>query len=159
MMRLARPSLSKLCFRRSDKSMNLAHNSLKLVALWCILAAYVAPYFIIPHTIHPLLGWILYFLGSFTFCSIAINVFLLPMLPVLVPWLGILGVLMVMAFPWYPDGIVRAMSVFLYAFCCAPFLWVSLVRIVAGLQLSLQREAFLPRFAECYPHSWFNKLF
>ncbi|WJX61134.1 Putative glucuronosyltransferase pgsip8 [Trifolium repens] len=23
------------------------------------------------------------------------------------------------------------------------------------LQLSLQREAFLPRFAECYPHSWF----
>jgi hypothetical protein len=36
---------------------------------------------------------------------------------------------------------------------------MSLVRIVAGLQLSLQREAFLPRFAECYPHSWFNKLF
>ncbi|XP_061365663.1 putative glucuronosyltransferase PGSIP8 [Gastrolobium bilobum] len=158
MTRLARPSLSKLCYRRSDKSINLVHNSLKLVALWCILAAYTTPFFIIPHTVHPLLGWIMYLLGTFALCSIAINVFLLPMLPVLVPLLGIFGVLMVMAFPWYPDGVVRALSVFVYAFCSAPFLWASMVRIVAGLQLSLEKEAFLPRLGECLPHSWFNKL-
>lgn len=159
MTRLARPSLSKLCYKRSDKSINMVHNSLKLVALWCILAAYTTPFFIVPHTVHPLLGWIMYLLGSFALCSIAINVFLLPMLPVLALWVGIVGVLMVMAFPWYPNGIVRALSVFGYAFCSAPFLWVSMVKIVAGLHLSLEREAFLPRFGESSPHSWFNKLY
>ncbi|KAG4973016.1 hypothetical protein AAZX31_11G032300 [Glycine max] len=160
MTRLARPSFSKLCYRRSDKSITLVHNSLKLVALWCILAAYVTPFFIIPHTVHPLLGWILYLLATFALCSIAINIFMLPMLPVLVPWLGIVGVLMVMAFPWYPDGVVRALFVFAYAFCSAPFLWASMVRIVQGLQLSLEREAFLPaRLGESSPNSWFNKLY
>jgi len=160
MTRLARPSFSKLCYRRSDKSINLVHNSLKIVALWCILAAYVTPFFIIPHTVHPLLGWILYLLGTFALCSIAINVFLLPMLPVLVPWLGIVGALMVMAFPWYPDGVVRALTVFVYAFCSAPFLWTSTVRVVASLQLSLEREAFLPaRLVESSSNSWFNKLY
>lgn len=161
MTRLARPSFSKLCYRRSDKSINLVHNSLKIVALWCILAAYVTPFFIIPHTVHPLLGWILYLLGAFALCSIAINVFLLPMLPVLVPWLGIVGALTVMSFPWYPDGVVRALSVFVYAFCSAPFVWASMVRIVAFLcQLSLEREAFLPaRLVESSSNSWFNKLY
>uniref|UniRef100_K7K504 Glycogenin glucosyltransferase n=1 Tax=Glycine max TaxID=3847 RepID=K7K504_SOYBN len=160
MTRLARPSFSKLCYRRSDKSINLVHNSLKLVALWCILAAYVTPFFTIPHTVHPLLGWILYLLGTFALCSIAINVFMLPMLPVLVPWLGIIGALMVMAFPWYPDGVVRALFVFAYAFCSAPFLWASMLRIVQSLQLSLEREAFLPaRLGESSPNSWFNKLY
>ncbi|XP_020217807.1 putative glucuronosyltransferase PGSIP7 [Cajanus cajan] len=160
MTRLARPSFSKLCYRRSDKSMNLVHNSLKVIALWCILAAYATPFFIIPHTVHPLLGWILYLLGAFALCSIVINVFLLPILPVLVPWLGIVGALMVMAFPWYPDGVVRALCVFGYAFCSAPFLWASMVRIVAGLQLSLEREAFFStRLGESSPNSWFNKLY
>lgn len=159
MTRLARPSLSKLCHKRSDKSINLVHSSLKLVALWCILAAYATPFLIIPRTVHPLLGWILYLLGAFVLSSVAIDVFLLPMLPVLIPWLGIVGALLVMAFPWYPDGIVRALSVFGYAFCFAPFLWLSMVRIVAGLQLSLDREFFLPRLGESSSHSWFNKLY
>ncbi|KAL9285087.1 hypothetical protein ACSQ67_024526 [Phaseolus vulgaris] len=160
MTRLARPSFSKLCYRRSDKSINLVHNGLKIVALWCILAAYVTPFFIIPHTVHPLLGWFLYLLGAFALCSIAINVFLLPTLPVLVPWFGIVGTLMVMAFPWYPDGVVRALIVFVYAFCSAPFLWASMVRTVASLQSSLEREAFLPaRLVESSPNSWFNKLY
>lgn len=160
MTRLARPSFSKLCYRRSDKSITLVHNSLKLVALWCILAAYVTPFFTIPHTVHPLLGWILYLLATFALCSIAINIFMLPMLPVLVPWLGIIGALMVMAFPWYPDGVVRALFVFAYAFCSAPFLWASMLRIVQSLQLSLEREAFLPaRLGESSPNSWFNKLY
>ncbi|RDY08129.1 putative glucuronosyltransferase PGSIP7 [Mucuna pruriens] len=159
MTRFARPSLSKLCYRRSDKSINLVHNILKLVALWSILMAYTTPFFIIPHTIHPLLGWPLYLLGVFALCSIAINAFLLPMLPVLMPWLGIIGVLMVMAFPWYSDGVVRALCVFGYAFCAAPFVWASMTRIMAGLNQSLEREAFLPRLGESSPPSWFNKLY
>ncbi|KAF7828417.1 putative glucuronosyltransferase PGSIP8 [Senna tora] len=161
MTRLARPSLSKLCYRRSDnKSINLMQNSLKLVAFWCIFAAYVTPFFTIPHTVHPLLGWALYLLGSFSLCSIAINAFVLPMIPVLVPWLGTVGVLLVMAFPWYPDGVVRALCVFAYAFCCAPLLWVSIVRIMGALQQTLEREAFLPRLGESSPPSGgFNKLY
>jgi len=159
MTRFARPSLSKLCYRRSDKSINLVQNILKLVALWSILAAYTTPFFIIPHTVHPLLGWPLYLLGVFALCSVAINAFLLPMLPVLMPWLGIVGALMVMAFPWYSDGVVRALCVFGYAFCAAPFVWASTIRIVAGLQQSLEREAFLPRIGESSPPSWFNKLY
>ncbi|KAJ7952501.1 Nucleotide-diphospho-sugar transferases superfamily protein [Quillaja saponaria] len=159
MARLARPNLSKLCYRRSDKSITILQNSLKLVALWCIFAAYILPVFIIPHTIHPLLGWTLYLLGAFAFSSIAINAFLLPMLPVLVPWLGIFGVLLVMAFPWYPDGVIRALTVFGYAFCSAPILWVSIAKIMTGLQLSLEREAFLPRLVESLPPSVFNKLY
>ncbi|KAI4327121.1 hypothetical protein L6164_019621 [Bauhinia variegata] len=157
--RLARPSLSKLCYRRNDKSIIFVQSSLKVVAIWCIIAAYIAPILVIPHTIHPLVGWTLYLLGSFALSSIAIHIFLLPMLPVLVPWLGIIGALMVMACPLYPDGVVRALCVFAYAFCSAPFLWVAIVKIMAGLQLSLEREAFLPRLGESTPPSGFNKLY
>ncbi|KAL5064302.1 hypothetical protein RYX36_026039 [Vicia faba] len=159
MTRLARPSLSKLCYRRSYKSITLVQNILKLVALWSILAAYITPFFIIPPTIHPMLGWPLYFLGSLALCLVAINAFLLPMLPVLMPWFGIIGVLIVMAFPWYSDGVVRALCVFGYAFCAAPVLWKSITRIMAGLQVSLEREGFMPRLGESSPPSWFNKLY
>jgi hypothetical protein len=159
MTRLAKPSLSKLCYRRSDKSITLVQNILKLVALWSILAAYITPFFIIPPTIHPMLGWPLYFLGALALCLVAVNAFLLPMLSVLMPWFGIIGVLIVMAFPWYSDGVVRALCVFGYAFCAAPFLWTSITRIMAGLQVSLEREGFMPRLGESSPPSWFNKLY
>ncbi|CAL0312318.1 unnamed protein product [Lupinus luteus] len=159
MTRLARPSLSKLCYRRSDKSIGMMQNSLKLLALWSILAAYLTPFFIIPQTIHPILGWLLYLFGTFALCSIAINAFLLPMLPVLVPWFGIAGALMVMAFPWYSDGVVRALFVFGYAFCAAPILWAATVRIMTGLQVSLEREGYMPRLGESSPPSWLNKLY
>lgn len=161
MTRLAKPSLSKLCYRGVPDSKSLdstVQNSLKLVALWCIPASYIAPFFIIPHTVHPLLGWTIYLLGVFSLCSLVTNAFVLPTLQVLVPWLGTTGPLMVMAFPWYPDGVVRGLCVFGYAFCCAPFVWESMRKVMDGLQLSLEREAFLARLAESSPPSGFNKL-
>ncbi len=139
----ARPSVSKLCYRQAEKSMSLAQMGFKCIALWSILSAYILPFFFIPRTIHPLLGWTLYLLGSSALTSLVTTIFVLPMLPVLVPWLGIFGVLMVMAYPWYPDGVYRALAVFGYAFCCAPFLWVSLTKVMALLQVSLERQAFL----------------
>lgn len=158
--RLARPSMSKLCYRRLDRSVSVYHASLKFTAIFCILLAYVVPFFLIPHTVHPVVGWSLYLLGSFALCSIAINAFLLPMMPVLTPCVGVFGVLCVMAFPWYQDGIVRAMSIFGYAFCIAPVLWLSFTRILACLNVSLEREAFLPsRLAESPPPPGFNKLY
>lgn len=160
--RIARPNFSKLCYRRTDncKSVMAYHAGLKFLAMTCILGAYVIPFFIIPHTIHPLVGWTLYLLGSFALCSIAINAFLLPTLAVATPCLGILGVLLVMACPWYKDGVVRALSVFAYAFCASPLLVLSYNRVVAGLQVSLEREAFLPsRLGESTPPPGFNKLY
>jgi hypothetical protein len=157
--RLARPSISKLCYRRVDKNTIMVQTSLKVLAMWLIFAAYVVPFFIIPRTIHPVTGWALYLLGSFTLCSIAINAFLLPMLPVLGPWIGIFGSLLVMGYPWYSGGVLRAMSVFGYAFCAAPFVWVSLVKVMNSLQVTLEREIFFPRLGESSPPSGFNKLY
>lgn len=159
MSRLARPNLSKLCYRREGKSIFLIQTGFKLIAIWSMLAAYVVPFFLIPHTIHPVVGWGLYLLGSFSLSTIAINAFHLPMLPVLTLWLGILGTLLVMAYPWYHDGVVRALSVFAYAFCYSPLLCVSYAKIMSALQVSLDREVFLPRLGENGGSLGFNKLY
>lgn len=146
--RLSRANMSKLWYRRVDKSNALIQMALRVVAVWSIIAAYLVPFVLIPCTIHPLLGWTLYLLASFALSSVSINAFLLPPLPVLVPWVGILGALLVMAFPFYPDGIVRAISVFGYAFLFAPFLWASIVRVRTCLRSSFEKEVFFPRLGE-----------
>ncbi|KAH7549617.1 hypothetical protein ACOSP7_025518 [Xanthoceras sorbifolium] len=157
--RLARPNIPKLCYRRGEKSVSLIQTGLKLIAIWSILAAYIVPFFLVPRTLHTVLGWSLYLLGSFALSSIAVNSFLLPMLPVVAPWLLILGTLLVMACPWYSNGVVRALSVFGYAFCSAPILWISFARIVSSLQVSIEREAFFPRLGESPSPPGFNKLY
>ncbi|KAJ8504859.1 hypothetical protein OPV22_005745 [Ensete ventricosum] len=158
--RLARPSLSKLCYnRRPEKIIAILHNTLKVAALWSIFAAYTVPFFLIPRTVHPLLGWPIYVLGVASLSSIVINVFLLPPLPVLTVLLGILGSLFVMAFPWYSDGVIRALVVFAYAFSCAPIAWASLMKVTGSLQNLLEREAFFPRLGESPQLSEFNKLY
>ncbi|RWW11932.1 hypothetical protein BHE74_00055646 [Ensete ventricosum] len=158
--RMARPSLSKLCYnRRPEKSIMILHAMLKVAAMWSILAAYTVPFFLIPRTVHPLLGWSLYMLGVASLSSIVINIFLLPPLPVLTVLLGILGSLLVMAFPWYSDGVIRALAVFAYAFCCAPMAWASLMKVSSSLQNLLEREAFFPRLGESTQMPEFNKLY
>ncbi|CAA2939096.1 putative glucuronosyltransferase PGSIP8 isoform X2 [Olea europaea var. sylvestris] len=157
--RLARPNLSKLCYRREEKSIFFIQTGFKLIAIWSILAAYIAPFFLVPHTVHPLIGWGLYLLGALSISCIAVNAFLLPILPVLTPWLGIFGALLVMACPWYSNGVVRALATFAYAFCCSPVLWMALVKIMSCLQVSLERESFLPRLGENSSPSGFNKLY
>ncbi|KAG0447449.1 hypothetical protein HPP92_028332 [Vanilla planifolia] len=84
-------------------------------------------------------------LGAAALASVAINSFLLPPLLLLTPWFGILGALGVMAYPWYSDGLVRALVVFGYAFCCAPVLWAQLTKAMGSLQTLIEREAFFPR--------------
>lgn len=157
--RLARPNMTKLCYRRSDKNLSVIQTTFKVVALLLILSAYIIPFFIIPQTIHPLIGWSLYLTGSFALSTIPINAFLLPMLPVITPLIGIFGTLLVMAFPSYPDGVVRALSVFGYAFCCAPFLWVSFVKITSHLQVMIDKEVLFPRLGESGVTSCLSKLY
>ncbi|XP_010540829.1 PREDICTED: putative glucuronosyltransferase PGSIP8 [Tarenaya hassleriana] len=157
--RLARPTITKLCYRRSERNHSAIQNALKLTAIISIVAAYVLPFFTIPQTIHPLMGWSLYLIGSLSLSSIAINALLLPTLSVLTPWLCITGSLLVMAFPLYQDGVVRALAVFGYAFCSAPFVWVSLVRVMSHLQLLIEKEALFPRLGESGMNSGFSKLY
>lgn len=147
--RLARPSLSKLCYnRRPEKNTSFLLSMLRIATLWSMLAAYTIPFFLIPRTIHPLLGWPLYLLGSAALNSIVINVFLLPISAVLTTWLGLVGALFVMASPYYSDGLVRAMVVFMYAFCYTPVAWASLVKIMGSLQVLVEREAYFPRLGD-----------
>ncbi|XP_030502196.2 putative glucuronosyltransferase PGSIP7 [Cannabis sativa] len=148
--RVSRGNMSKLWYRgvRVDKTNPFIQMGLKLLAVWSIIAAYAVPFFLIPCTIHPLIGWTLYLLASFALSSVSINAFLLPTLPILTPWLAIFGALFVMAFPWYPDGIVRAISVFGYAFLCAPFLWASVVRVRICLTNSFEKDLFFTRLGE-----------
>ncbi|KAJ9549966.1 hypothetical protein OSB04_022509 [Centaurea solstitialis] len=139
----------KLChWGAADHRINVAiiqTSCLKAIAIFSILVSYTLPCLLIPHTIHPILGWALYLLGSFALSCVAISVFVLPMVAVLTPWLGIIGALLVMAYPWYDDGVVRALSIFGYAFCFSPLLWISMGKIGSSLRISLEREAlFLP---------------
>ncbi|PKA61088.1 Putative glucuronosyltransferase PGSIP7 [Apostasia shenzhenica] len=155
--RLARPNLSKLCYnRRSEKSVNFLHSMLKVAAMWSMIAAYAIPFFLVPRTVHPLLGWPLYLLGVTALASIAINSFLLSPLPVLTPLLAFLGALLVMAYPWYSDGVVRVLALFGYSFCCAPVIWIQLMKVMGNLQMLVEREGFFPRIAQM---SVFNKLY
>ncbi|XP_048558807.1 putative glucuronosyltransferase PGSIP8 [Triticum urartu] len=156
--RLARPSLSKLCYnRRMEKSTMFLLTTLRVVAAWSILAAYTIPFFLVPRTVHPLLGWPLYLLGSFSLSLIVINFFLLHPLAVLTTWFGIIGTLFVMACPWYMNGVVRALAVFAYAFFCAPVVWASLVKIMSSLQVLIERDAF--RLGEPNQTAEFTKLY
>ncbi|GKB90876.1 hypothetical protein Tco_0963148 [Tanacetum coccineum] len=158
--RLARPSLTKLCYRGAEKTTTTIQTILKAIAIFSIFVSYTLPFLLVPHTIHPILGWTLYLLGSFALSSIATNAFLLSMLPVLTLWVGIVGALIVMAYPWYNDGVVRALSIFAYAFFVAPILWISMAKIGSSLHISLEREVFLPsRITELTQPISFNKLY
>jgi hypothetical protein len=158
--RLARPGITKLCYnRRPEKQSALVQWLIKLAAIAAMVAAYSIPFFVVPRTVHPIMGWSVYLFGALALSVLVINVFLLPPLDVLTTWLAIVGMLIVMAFPWYHDGVVRALAVFGYAFCSAPILWASMVRMMDSLQTMLERDSFFPRIGEPAQETEFSKLY
>nr|CAB3500185.1 unnamed protein product [Digitaria exilis] len=158
--RLAKPGMTKLCYnRRPEKQSALVQWLIKLAAIVAMVAAYSIPFFVIPRTVHPVMGWSMYLFGALALSVLVVNVFLLPPLDVLTPWLAIVGMLFVMAFPWYHDGVVRVLAIFAYAFCSAPFLWASLVRTTDSLQTMLERDPFFPRLGEPTQETEFSKLY
>ncbi|KAE8796755.1 Glycogenin-1 [Hordeum vulgare] len=158
--RLARPQMTKLCYnRRPEKQGALVQWLIKLAGFVAMMAAYTIPFFVIPCTIHPIMGWSMYLFGVLAFSMVVINAFLLPPLAVLTAWLGIVGMLFVMAFPWYHDGIARILVVVAYAFCSAPFLWASMVRVMDSLQTMLERDPHFPRLGDPAPETEFSKLY
>lgn len=158
--RLARPQMTKLCYnRRPEKHGAVVQGLIKLACSAAMVAAYAIPFFVIPCTVYPIMGWSLYLFGVLAFSSVVINVFLLPPLAVLTAWLGMVGMLFVMAFPWYHDGITRILVVVAYAFCSAPFLWASIVRMRDSVQTMLERDPFFPRLGEPAQETEFSKLY
>ena len=157
--RLTRPS-AKLCYSlRTEKNITFLHWALKIVTTWSILGAYVLPFFLVPHTVHPLLGWFLYLLGSAALCSVVVNSLFLPPLAVYTPWLGFIGALGVMAFPWYSDGVVRALTLFAYTFCAAPFLWAAVGKVTSSLQALVEKDGCFARSGESPQLPQFSKLY
>lgn len=152
-------SISKHFYLRTGKRIILFQTVLKLIATLSILSAYVIPYFVIPHTIHPIMGWSLYLLGVLALSCVIVNALSLPLLPVLTPWLAIIGALSVMACTLYPDGVIRASAVFGYAFCSSPVVWLSLVKIMSSVQDLFDKEVFLPKLSDITPPTGFNKLY
>ncbi|KAJ4784610.1 Nucleotide-diphospho-sugar transferases superfamily protein [Rhynchospora pubera] len=158
--KLVKPACSKLCYnRRPEKWSAFMQGMLKVLVLWSMLATYTVPFFLIPRTVHPLMGWPLYLLGTLSLAIVVASFFVLPSLAVLTTWIGLAGSLFVMAYPWYSNGIVRALTLFGYAFCAAPFVWASMVKIMDSLQTHLEREPFFPRLGEVAQGTEFSKLY
>ncbi|GJN20084.1 hypothetical protein PR202_gb07412 [Eleusine coracana subsp. coracana] len=129
--RLARPGMTKLCYnRRPEKQNALVQWLIKLTAMVALVAAYTIPFFVIPRTVHPIMGWSIYMFGALALSVLVINAFLLPPLAVLTPWIGIGGALFVMAFPWYH-----------------------------GTMTMLERDPFFPRLGEPSQETEFSKLY
>ncbi|KAG6507071.1 hypothetical protein ZIOFF_032411 [Zingiber officinale] len=156
--RLARPSLLKLCYsRRSERTVPFLHALVRAAAAWSVLTAYVLPFLLVPRTAHPVAGWALYALGAASLCSVVVAVFLLPALALMTPLAGALGSLLVMASPWYADGVQRALALFAYACCCAPAVWAAAASTAKSLNGSLERESFSPsRTGESIPMTQSN---
>ncbi|EFJ14850.1 hypothetical protein SELMODRAFT_180548 [Selaginella moellendorffii] len=114
----------------------------KLSPVVAIVMCFVLPFFVIPTTVHPVMGWSVLLLGSLSYLVITANVFQLPVFPTMTPWVGIAGVLVVMALPVYVNGIVRSLAIGTYAFLAAPFLWWAL-RVVASREVGFAREALM----------------
>lgn len=70
-----------------------------------------------------------------------IKAYPIPVLAAFTLWMGILGVLLVMACPLYPDGVVRAMSVFIYAVVAIPIAWSAIIRVARSLDYTIDRES------------------
>lgn len=97
--------------------------AMKSLAFAGIVGAFLLPAMLVPRTVHPLMGWSLELLGSFSLLLVSMMMGNLPVYPVLTPWLGVFGALLVMAAPMYSNGIVRVLAIGVYAFLASPCLW------------------------------------
>ncbi|KAH7440147.1 hypothetical protein KP509_04G093700 [Ceratopteris richardii] len=122
----------KMCGGRGS----CADGTLPLVCLMrfvALIVSFILPAMLIPRTVHPLMGWPLELLGSMSLLFVIISMSNLPVLPVLTPWFGIVGALLVMALPVYRNGILRALAIGSYAFAVSPFLWWAFKEILRSM--------------------------
>ena len=109
----------------------------KALGLSCLLGGYL----LLPKTIHPLWGWGIYMLGSLSLVYSTIKEYPIPVLATFTLWVGIFGVLLVMVYPQYLNGVVRAISVFIYAVVETPLAFPAIIKVMRSLDSSLDRES------------------
>lgn len=116
---------------------------MKSTVLIVILGSYLIPFFIIPTTVHPFMGWGTFLLGSSCFLIVTINIFQLRPLAVLTPWLAVVGMLIVMVWPYHTSGITRTLVVTAYACLATPLLWWSGKEVTVLVDQSAEREPLM----------------
>lgn len=109
--------------------------ALKLVVLASVAVSFLIPAFMIPTTVHPFMGWGVFLLGSLSLLTVVINLFQLPVLPVLTPWIGGIGALLVLASPYYKNGIMRVVGISVYTSLATPFLWWAIQKLSAAVNV------------------------
>ena len=95
----------------------------------CMVISFMFPMWVIPTTSHPMAAWAVFLLGSFSMLVTMTILLHLEFRPVLTPWILTSISLLVMAFPFYSNGIVRMLSIFSYGAFSTPFFWWSLKTI------------------------------
>ncbi|KAJ7564077.1 hypothetical protein O6H91_02G000200 [Diphasiastrum complanatum] len=138
--------LLKSCLGRgpcSEKVSFLYLLSMKTMPVLALAGSFLFPFLLVPTTVHPLMGWSIFLLGSLSLLATAINVFQLPALAGMTPWLVICGALVAMGSPIYSNGITRVVSVAVYAFLTAPFLWWALTEVTRSMEVVTYREPLM----------------
>ncbi|CAM6094387.1 unnamed protein product [Calypogeia fissa] len=140
-------SATKSCLGRgpcSTETGSMFHPLLlKAFALIAFATCFLLPFFIVPTTVHPLMGWGLWLLGALSLLIVLINIFQLPVTPVVTVWFGFLGALLVLANPYYMNGVVRALAIGFYAFFMSPVLWWTIKEVNAAIDISSVREPLM----------------
>ncbi|CAK9210031.1 unnamed protein product [Sphagnum jensenii] len=117
--------------------------AVKLLVLIAVAGSFLLPFLIIPTTVHPFMGWGVLLLGSASLLTVVINVFQLPVFPVMTPWLLGFGALLVLGSPFYSNGIVRALSIAGYTAFATPILCWGVLRVIARVDHSTEREPLM----------------
>jgi hypothetical protein len=115
----------------------------KLLVLIAMAGSFLLPFLVIPTTVHPFMGWGVLLLGSASLLTVVINVFQLPVFPVMTPWLLGFGALLVLGSPFYSNGIVRALSIAGYTAFATPILCWGMLRVIARVDHSTEREPLM----------------
>lgn len=138
-------SLMKSCFGRGPcAEKRLCHPwAIKLTVLALVAGSFLLPAYLVPTTVHPFMGWGVLLLGSLSFLTVVINLFQLPVLPVLTPWIGGIGALLVLGSPFYTNGIMRGVGIGIYAAMATPFVWWAAKRVNAVVDVRAQWEPLM----------------
>ncbi|KAI5070265.1 hypothetical protein GOP47_0014608 [Adiantum capillus-veneris] len=112
----------------------------KLLKPMCIVVSLLLPMAMVPIASYPLMGWAIAMLGSLAFLSATMDLLRLPLVATFTPWLLSLGSLVVMASPYYRNGLIRALAIMGYVGFATPFLWWALTQVTKSKNVHVEKE-------------------
>ncbi|KAJ7531681.1 hypothetical protein O6H91_14G054100 [Diphasiastrum complanatum] len=116
---------------------------MKTMPILAITGSFLFPFYLVPTTVHPLMGWGTFLLGSLSLSVVATTFFQLPTLAGMTPWLIVVGAFLVMASPFYSNGIIHVLSIGAYGCIVSPIIWWALTEITASRELIVGREPLM----------------